>query len=77
MILSRDDQKIVLRAPYGAGGAVTIPGSKSISNRALILAALSTGVTDIKGLLHSFKMYLCCLPFYPNKCKRISQLVIK
>jgi 3-phosphoshikimate 1-carboxyvinyltransferase len=53
MILSRDDQKIVLGAPYGAGGAVTIPGSKSISNRALILAALSTGVTEIKGLLHS------------------------
>ncbi|MDA0238299.1 MAG: 3-phosphoshikimate 1-carboxyvinyltransferase [Proteobacteria bacterium] len=53
MILSRDDQKITLGAPYGAAGTVVIPGSKSISNRGLILAALSTGVTELKGLLHS------------------------
>ncbi|ORZ35725.1 EPSP synthase-domain-containing protein [Catenaria anguillulae PL171] len=32
---------------------VTVPGSKSISNRALLLAALSTGTTTIHNLLHS------------------------
>ncbi|MDR3214197.1 MAG: bifunctional 3-phosphoshikimate 1-carboxyvinyltransferase/cytidylate kinase [Azoarcus sp.] len=36
-----------------AGGSVRLPGSKSISNRALLLAALSSGVTDIHGLLAS------------------------
>jgi 3-phosphoshikimate 1-carboxyvinyltransferase len=34
-------------------GSVTLPGSKSISNRVLLLAALSHGVTDIRDLLHS------------------------
>ena len=53
MILSRDDEKIVLGAPYGAGGVVVVPGSKSISNRALLLAALSIGPTEVKDLLHS------------------------
>lgn len=36
-----------------AGGAVRLPGSKSISNRVLLLAALSTGHTDIVDLLDS------------------------
>lgn len=34
-------------------GTVTLPGSKSISNRALLLAALSRGTTEVKGLLAS------------------------
>ena len=34
-----------------AQGAVVLPGSKSISNRALLLAALSTGKTTLKNLL--------------------------
>ncbi len=34
-------------------GVVALPGSKSISNRILLLAALSTGVTHIKELLAS------------------------
>ena len=37
----------------GAGGSVTLPGSKSISNRVLLLAALSAGETDIHDLLDS------------------------
>ena len=53
MIVSQDDQSIVLRAPFGAGGEVSVPGSKSISNRALLLAALSSGQTELEGLLHS------------------------
>ncbi len=34
-----------------AGGTVALPGSKSISNRVLLLSALSQGVTDIGQLL--------------------------
>ncbi len=37
----------------GAGGSVTLPGSKSISNRVLLLAALSAGETTIHDLLDS------------------------
>lgn len=36
-----------------AKGTVTLPGSKSISNRVLLLAALSSGVTEVRDLLHS------------------------
>ena len=36
-----------------AGGTVRLPGSKSISNRALLLAALAQGQTRLEGLLHS------------------------
>lgn len=36
-----------------AVGEVFVPGSKSVSNRILALAALGSGTTRIKGLLHS------------------------
>ena len=36
-----------------AEGSVQLPGSKSISNRILLLAALADGVTEIHGLLDS------------------------
>ena len=36
-----------------AGGTVTLPGSKSISNRVLLLAALSGGTTQVHDLLAS------------------------
>ena len=36
-----------------AKGTVQLPGSKSISNRILLLAALAEGVTDIHDLLVS------------------------
>ena len=36
-----------------AGGTIRLPGSKSISNRVLLLAALSVGHTDITDLLDS------------------------
>ena len=36
-----------------AGGTVRLPGSKSISNRVLLLAALSNGTTTVHGLLES------------------------
>ena len=40
------------RARY-ARGTIALPGSKSISNRVLLLAALAEGSTDITGLLDS------------------------
>ncbi len=36
-----------------AHGTVRLPGSKSISNRVLLLAALADGVTEVRDLLHS------------------------
>lgn len=36
-----------------AQGAIRVPGSKSISNRVLLMAALGEGVCRINGLLHS------------------------
>ncbi|MGA1155646.1 MAG: 3-phosphoshikimate 1-carboxyvinyltransferase, partial [Burkholderiaceae bacterium] len=36
-----------------ARGRVQLPGSKSLSNRALLLAALAQGQTTITGLLDS------------------------
>jgi 3-phosphoshikimate 1-carboxyvinyltransferase len=38
---------------YGAAGTVRLPGSKSISNRTLLLAALARGRTEIRDLLES------------------------
>ena len=37
--------------PGGLAGAVTVPGDKSISHRALMLGALAVGETRIEGLL--------------------------
>jgi 3-phosphoshikimate 1-carboxyvinyltransferase len=42
-----------LPAASRAEGTVKLPGSKSISNRTLLLAALSNGVTEIRDLLVS------------------------
>ncbi|WP_198968918.1 bifunctional 3-phosphoshikimate 1-carboxyvinyltransferase/cytidylate kinase [Xylophilus sp. ASV27] len=42
-----------LPALAAAGGTVELPGSKSISNRVLLLAALSEGTTEVHDLLDS------------------------
>ncbi len=39
--------------PGAKDGEITVPGSKSISNRALILAALGKGECRIHGLLQA------------------------
>ncbi|KAK9721384.1 3-dehydroquinate dehydratase (3-dehydroquinase) [Basidiobolus ranarum] len=44
--------KVTARASQEAI-TITVPGSKSISNRALVLAALGSGICRVKGLLHS------------------------
>lgn len=41
----------VIKPIKKVGGTVSLPGSKSISNRALLLAALSRGTTHLKNLL--------------------------
>ena len=38
---------------YSANGSVRLPGSKSISNRVLLLAALADGVTELHDVLES------------------------
>ena len=42
-----------LPAVTKAKGEITLPGSKSISNRTLLLAALANGITEIRDLLAS------------------------
>jgi 3-phosphoshikimate 1-carboxyvinyltransferase len=46
-------ESITLPASHQAQGNITLPGSKSISNRTLLLAALADGVTEIRDLLAS------------------------
>ena len=42
---------LTARGAFALSGVVRAPGDKSISHRALILAAMATGVTEIEGLL--------------------------
>src|SRR6476620_6862036 len=44
---------IDLPAARRAAGSVRLPGSKSISNRLLLLAALAGGTTELTGLLEA------------------------
>lgn len=46
-------EQLTLAASSQAQGTITLPGSKSISNRTLLLAALSHGNTEIRDLLAS------------------------
>ncbi|MDP3248287.1 MAG: bifunctional 3-phosphoshikimate 1-carboxyvinyltransferase/cytidylate kinase [Polaromonas sp.] len=48
-----DTEFLDVPALTGAGGSVRLPGSKSISNRVLLLAALSEGRTTVHDLLAS------------------------
>lgn len=50
--MSQSDS-LVLNPVSRASGQLQLPGSKSISNRALLLAALAQGQTRLEGLLHS------------------------
>ena len=48
-------QQVAIELPplLSASGTVVLPGSKSISNRVLLLAALAKGTTVVRDLLHS------------------------
>jgi 3-phosphoshikimate 1-carboxyvinyltransferase len=52
-VISAKKQSIIVTAPFGVGGKLSIPGSKSISNRALLLAALAEGRTCLSNVLRS------------------------
>ena len=45
--------ELTLPALHAAQGTVALPGSKSITNRALLLAALSDGTTELTGVLEA------------------------
>src|SRR3546814_15131978 len=44
---------LCLQPVRAASGQLRLPGSKSISNRVLLLAALADGTTQLEGLLDS------------------------
>jgi 3-phosphoshikimate 1-carboxyvinyltransferase len=46
-------KQLTLQPVKEVGGQVTIPGSKSLSNRVLLLAALAEGETLVRNTLHS------------------------
>ena len=46
-------ESITLQPASQVGGTIKLPGSKSISNRTLLLAAFSNGFTEIRDLLSS------------------------
>jgi 3-phosphoshikimate 1-carboxyvinyltransferase len=46
-------EQLYLKPAAHVSGEMQLPGSKSISNRTLLLAALANGTTEIKGLLAS------------------------
>ncbi|BAQ62095.1 5-Enolpyruvylshikimate-3-phosphate synthase [Geminocystis sp. NIES-3708] len=48
---SQDHQLIIENKAYSLQGKISIPGDKSISHRALMLGAIASGKTIIKGLL--------------------------
>jgi 3-phosphoshikimate 1-carboxyvinyltransferase len=55
-----DKQEVRIHPSQGAvNGTIRIPGSKSMTNRALILAALAEGSSEIKGILKSDDSYWC------------------
>ncbi len=47
------ETQLALPAASSAAGVIDLPGSKSISNRVLLLAALARGTTVVRGLLKS------------------------
>lgn len=53
MTTTNSADRLELAPVTSARGTVALPGSKSISNRALLLAALSEGATELHGLLDS------------------------
>ena len=55
--------QLVLQPIKRIEGHVKLPGSKSLSNRILLLAALSKGVTEVQNLLVSSSI----APYYPTR----------
>jgi 3-phosphoshikimate 1-carboxyvinyltransferase len=52
-LFEQDGDKTVYRVPYHPGpvsGVVTVPGSKSMTNRALLMAAAADGISEVHGI---------------------------
>nr|CCA26166.1 unnamed protein product [Albugo laibachii Nc14] len=47
------EKQVVVKNGTQANGNIRVPGSKSVSNRVLLMAALGNGTCRISGLLHS------------------------
>lgn len=55
-----DKQEVRINPPRSAvEGTIRIPGSKSLTNRALVIASLAEGRSQIKGILKSDDSYWC------------------
>ena len=52
-------EQLVLQPIKRIEGHVKLPGSKSLSNRILLLAALSQGTTEVQNLLVSTSLEIC------------------
>ena len=52
-------EQLVLHPIKKIEGHVKLPGSKSLSNRILLLAALSEGTTEVQNLLVSMYIVPC------------------
>ena len=46
-------EKLLLKPIKRIDGQLNLPGSKSLSNRILLLSSLATGTTDVQNLLDS------------------------
>lgn len=51
--MTTSDSSLCIAPKRGAAGDMALPGSKSISNRVLLVAALAQGTTSLTGLLDS------------------------
>lgn len=49
----------VIPATGPIDGTITVPGSKSMTNRALLIAALADGESRLEGVLRSDDSYWC------------------
>jgi 3-phosphoshikimate 1-carboxyvinyltransferase len=67
-----------LKAARRAAGTVTLPGSKSISNRVLLLAALAAGRTTLRGLLDAddTRVMLDALERLGVRCERAGDALV-
>lgn len=74
--------EIVLQPIKDISGTVTLPGSKSLSNRILLLAALSEGTTVVDNLLNSDDVHymlgaLRTLGLHVEENKKLKQAIVE
>ena len=51
--MERDNRELRVSRAHCFGGEISVPGDKSISHRAVMLAALADGTSKIEGFLPS------------------------